>query len=272
MSKYKQSAKLVYAQKRKQKQTARLKTTTAKAKGKQRPTVTAPKVATKLEAKEKPAERETSLLGTRKATLHFEGKGNVSVSANVRYETEKVDPLVKTKYVADGVEVHKRFVGPPKEEKWLDDSGKEHDKAHVELMQELPDGKLVPIKVGKTEDIDVEPVPKEVMGDFHPYSHLEVWGEKEKDEEGLRKAARNLMTERQVGAIKRFSHGVGGKVYVGFLYPVLSKDGKSFTMEVMLSENRRKRRRWMPAERMEGKGEREYGKPIVPDIIGGEKT
>lgn len=266
--KYKQTAKLAYAQKRRPRQTAK---SMAKQRGKQRPSPAA-KAAAKLEAKEKPVERETSLLGTRKATLHFEGGKGVSVSANVRYETEKVDPLIKTKYMADGVEVHRRYVGPPKEEKWLDDSGKEHDKAHVELMQELPDGKLVPIKVEKTEDIDVEPVPKEVMGDFHPYSHLEVWGEKEKDEEGLRKVARNLITEGKVGAIKRFSHGVGGKVYVGFLYPVLSKDGKSFTVEVMLSENRRKRRRWMPAERLEGKAEREYGKPIVPDIIGGEKT
>jgi len=243
-------------------------------KGKQRlASAPTPKTTVRLETKEKPSEKETSLLGTRKATLHFEGEGNVSVSAKVRYETEKVNPLVKTQLMADGVQVYKRYVGPPKEEKYLDDQGKEHDKDHVELMQVLPNGKLKPLEVSRTEDLNVEPIPKAVMNDWHPYSHLEIWGEKEGDDESLRKVARNLMTKGEVGAIKKFSHGVGGgKFYVGFLYPVFSKDGKSFTMEVMLSENRRKRRRWMSAEKVKGgKSDREYGEPVIPDMLGDEK-
>jgi len=232
--------------------------------------VPVPKAAPVLPAA-KPPEKETSLLGTRKATVHYEGENTgLEISAHVRYETEKVSPLVKTELVADGVQVYKRYIGPPKEEKYLDDNGKEHDKSHVEVMQVLPDGKLRPLDVSRTDDLTIEPVPKSSMNDWHPYSHLEIWGEKGGDDEGLRKIARELVTKGEVGVIKKFSHGVGGKFYVGFLYPVFSKDGKSFTMEVMLSENKRKRRRWMPAERVKGgAADREYGQPVIPDMFGG---
>ena len=71
-----------------------------------------------------------------------------------------------------------------------------------------------------------------------------MWGESDSDDDGLRKTVYDLMKNGKIGAIKEFSHGYG-KVYVGFMKPVLSKDGKHFGVEIMLSENRRKRRRLM---------------------------
>ena len=153
----------------------------------------------------------------RKATLHFKNEG-LSITAKVRYESEKVDPLIKTVNVADGKTVYKRYVGPAKKLVWLDDEGKEHDAKKVQTMQQLDDGKLVPIKITQTKDIKVEPVPEKVMNEFHPYSFLEVWGEGEEDNESLRELAFNLETKGQVGAVKKFSRGYG-KMYIGFVNP-----------------------------------------------------
>lgn len=208
---------------------------------------------------------KSDLLGTRTATVRYR-QGGVSLTAKVRYETEKVNPLIKTVYVADGVEVHKKFIGPPKEEKWMDDKGKEHKKEKVEQMQVLPDGKWKPIQITKTDDLDLEPSPKEIIQEFHPHSYIEMFGSDDKEDVTLQKMARNMVVTGKVGAIKKFSHG-GGKMYVGFLYPVLSKDGKSFTMEVMLSENRRRRRRWMAVQ--EGTAEPKKGekkKDLTPEV------
>ncbi len=194
-----------------------------------------------------PPERELSLLGTRKAALSFNAEG-ISVNAKVRYETERVDPLIKTAYFAKGEEVQKRYIGPKKRLAWIGrDSGKEYDRHAVQQMQQTPDGSWKPIKITKTERIQVEPIPKDVMKEFHPYSFLEVWGEGDQDEEGLRKTAMWLIKHGAIGGIKEFSHGKE-KVYIGFLYPVLSQDGSHFTIELMLSENKKRRRRWMPAE------------------------
>ena len=207
---------------------------------------------------------KSELLGTRTATVRYR-QGSVSLTAKVRYETEKVDSLIKTISVADGVQVHKKFIGPPKEEKWLDDNGKEHDKSKVQLMQVLPDGKWKPIKIEKTDDIELEPVAKETVQEFHPYSYIEMFGSDTKEDSTLQRMAKDMVMTGKIGAIKKFSHGVGGKVYVGFLYPVLSKDGKSFTVEVMLSENRRRRRRWMAVQESETKG-KEKTKDSSPEV------
>ena len=207
---------------------------------------------------------KSELLGTRTATIRYR-QGGVSLTAKVRYETEKVDPLIKTCYVADGVEVHKKFIGPPKEEKWMDDKGKEHDKTKVEQMQVLPDGKWKPIHIEKTDDIDLEPAPKEIIQEFHPHSYVEMFGSDTKEDVTLQKMAQDMVVTGKVGAIKKFSHG-GGKLYVGFLYPVLSKDGKSFTMEVMLSENRRRRRRWMAVQEGTGEGKTKGKKDLSPEV------
>ena len=201
----------------------------------------------------------------RKATLHFKGLG-LNIKANVRYETEKVDPLIKTVYVADGKIVQKKFIGPKKRVAWVDEEGKEHDKSKVQLMQQLPDGRLIPIKITKTKDIEVEPVPAKVMEEFHPYSFLEIWGEDEGDVDALRELAFQLKTKGMVGAVKKFSHGYG-KVYVGFIKPVVSKDGKYFVLEMMLSENKKKRRRWMPTEKALTRTKKPKAQePVVPEL------
>lgn len=202
----------------------------------------------------------------RKATLHFKD-GGLSVTAKIRYETEKVDPLIKTVQVSDGKKVQKRYIGPKKRVAYVDEEGKEHNAKDVQTMQELDDGRLIPIKIEKTKDIKVDPVPAKVAEDFHPYSFLELWGEDEGDVEGLREVAFQLKTKGQVGAVKQFSHGYG-KMYVGFLKPVMSSDGKHFGLELMLSENKKQRRRWMPTELGEAEAEKkpQAQKPVVPDL------
>ncbi len=74
------------------------------------------------------------------------------------------------------------------------------------------------------------------------------------------------MKSGKVGAIKEFSHGYG-KMYVGFLKPIMSKDGKQFGVEIMLSENRRRRRRWMLAEPDTSQKAQKAQKPIVPQLF-----
>jgi len=69
-----------------------------------------------------------------------------------------------------------------------------------------------------------------------------------------------------VGAVKKFSHGYG-KVYVGFIKPVVSKDGKYFVLEMMLSENKKKRRRWMPTEKALTRTKKPKAQePVVPEL------
>jgi len=198
--------------------------------------------------KEVEKEEEVEVLGKgQPATLHYNGD-TVKITTKIRYETMKTEPLIKTVHMADGKVVFKRFVGPAKQEVWVDDTGKEHDKNKVELVQQLKDGSFVPVVISKTKDINVEPVDPRVMDEFQPYSFIEVWGEDEGGEDALRDFAFDLVKNKKIGAVEKFSHGFG-KVYVGFIRPVLSKDGKSFTVEMTVSENKKKHRRWMVAEK-----------------------
>ena len=49
-----------------------------------------------------------------KAKLSYDGDG-VKVSADIRYETEKTDPLIQIKHIGSkGEIVHREFVGPAK--------------------------------------------------------------------------------------------------------------------------------------------------------------
>jgi hypothetical protein len=210
-------------------------------------------------------EAEAPLGKGRKATLRFKGFG-LNIKANVRYETEKVDPLIKTAYVADGKIVTKKFIGPKKRVAWVDEDGKEHDKSKVQQVQILKDGRMIPIKIEKTKVIEVEAVPAKVMDEFHPYSFLEVWGEDDEDVDAIRDLAFELKTRGMIGAVKKFSHGYG-KIYVGFLKPIISKDGKHFVFEIMLSENKKKWRRWMPTEKALTKARKQKAaEPEVPDL------
>jgi hypothetical protein len=117
--------------------------------------------------------------------------------------------------------------------------------------------------VAKTKEIKVEPVDADVPQNFLPYSFLEVWGESDSDADGLRKMGADLMKTGKVGAIKEFSHGYG-KMYVGFLRPIMNKDGSKFGIEIMLAENKRSRRRWMPAEA--GPSTQKANKPVTPQL------
>ena len=73
------------------------------------------------------------------------------------------------------------------------------------------------------------------------------------------------MKNGKIGAIKEFSHGYG-KMYVGFLKPIMSKDGTKFGVEIMLAENRRQRRRWMLAEDAGVKKAKAKAAPAVPSL------
>jgi len=196
------------------------------------------------------------------ATLHYKGE-TVKVSAKIRYETMKTEPLIKTVHMADGKVVFKRFVGPAKQEVWVDDEGKEHDKKDVKIMQQRDDGSFAPIEISKTKDITVEPVDPKVVDAFQPYSFIEVWGEDDTADDSIREFAFDLIKNKQVGAIKKFSHGFG-KVYVGFVRPILAEDGKSFTIEITLSENKKTFRRWTPAEPSKRKVKAE--EPEIPQL------
>ena len=260
---YKKGSKQQYALERK-KVLGKVESKLKKAGKKAAPSKAAPSVApaqvTAQTAQAKP------LPPGRKATLHFKD-GGLSVTAKVRYETEKVDPLIKTVLVADGKKVQKQYIGPAKRLAYVDGEGKEHNAKDVQTMQELDDGRLIPIKVEKTKDIKVDPVPAKVAEEFHPYSFLEIWGEDEGDVEGLRDVAFQLKTKGQVGAVKQFSHGYG-KMYVGFIKPVISSDGKHFGLELMLSENKKQRRRWMATELGEAEAEKKpkAQAPVVPEL------
>ena len=260
MPSYRKGSKQQYAVKRKKvlsKVEAKLKKKTKTSK-----TKTAKLSLPKAEKAESEA-AASSLKGGRKATLRFKGFG-LNIKANVRYETEKVDPLIKTAYVADGKIVTKKFIGPKKRVAWVDEDGKEHDKSKVQQVQILDDGSMVPIKIEKTKVLDVEAVPAKVMDEFHPYSFLEVWGQDDEDVDALRDLAFELKSKGMVGAVRKFSHGYG-KLYVGFIKPVLSKDGKSFVLEMMLSENKKKHRRWMPTEKAL-KAKKKAEEPKVPQL------
>jgi len=223
-----------------------------------------PKPLVTTVAKEEKKEELEALGKGQPATLHYKGE-SVKVSAKIRYETMKTEPLVKTLHMADGKIVHMKYIGPQKQLVWVDDEGKEHDKKDVKLVQQLKDGSFVPVVISKTKDINVEPVDPRVMEDFQPYSFIEIWGEDEGSEDALRDFAYDLVKNKKIGAVEKFSHGFG-KVYVGFMRPVINKDGKTFTVEMMVSENKKKHRRWMVAEKGFAEKKKKPEEPEIPKM------
>ncbi len=104
-----------------------------------------------------------------KAKLSYDSNG-VKVTADVRYETEKTDPLIKIKNIGPKGEIlHREFGGPAKVEKWFDENGNEVAKADVQTAQVMPDGTLQPVVISKTKEIKVEPVDADVPQNFLPY-------------------------------------------------------------------------------------------------------
>lgn len=199
---------------------------------------------------------ETSLR-SKKAELHF-SMGKLNIDCNVRWETEKVEPMVKIGYFVGDTPVFKRYEGPKKTVVWRDVKGKHYNKAEIRQKQMFPDGKtmdITPIK--QTKNIVAEAVDKDVMNEFLPAGYVEMWAEKARDQQDLQKMALELVQKGKVAAVSKFARSVGTKVYVGFIYPVLNPDTDEFTMEMMISENIRRRRRWMSSKSIELKREAE---------------
>ncbi len=192
--------------------------------------------------------------GGRKAHLTFsmEIDGETfSISTDVRWETMKANKLVETEYrTPDDKVVKKRYLGPSKRAAWVDEDGDERVSADVQLGQLLPDGSWEPIDpFTATKDIDAEPRPKEIMDKFLPNSFLEIWGDTTESQRELREFARKLYFEGKVAAVRQFVKSKGTKAYVGFIKPVQDPDDDEvFGLEMMVSESRRNRRRWMPVE------------------------
>ena len=199
--------------------------------------------------------------GGRKAHLTFsmEVDGEIfTVDTDVRWETMKADKLVNTEHrTPDGKLVSKRYIGPKKRAAWIDEDGDERNAADVQLGQILPDGSWEPIDpFTATKEIEAEPRPKELMDSFLPNSFLEVWADNTEGQKQLRELARKLHFSGKVAAVRQFVKSKGTKAYVGFIKPVHDPDhdpndpdhDEVFGLEMMVSESRRKRRRWMPAE------------------------
>jgi len=257
---YNKKSKKGYQQKiRRQKLLTKVEKAQKKRPRKRPPSAVAPAVTGK-------AAPARALPAGKKITLHYK-HGKTKVTAKVRYETLKVERLVNTALVADGVVVHKRYLGPKKREAYLDDQGKEHAKADVQTMQVLPDGKMKAITAKRTDEIEITPVDPRVAEEFHPHSTIEVWGDSDSDDDGCREIAWDLKSNNKVGAIKAFSHGKG-KFYVGFMKPILHEDGKKFGLDIMLSENRVKRRRWMLTEAGQAAYKRpKIAEPEIPELF-----
>jgi len=212
-------------------------------------------------------------LGGRKARLSLSMEtedGVINVDTDIRWETMKTEPLIKTEYrTADGVLVFKRYLGPKKRLAYVDVDGKERDPGEVLLVQVMPDGERREIKpFTATKKIKAEALGKQVVNEFLPHSYLELWADSTEGQEQLRRLAWYLLKTGKVAAVEKFVKAKGRKAYVGFIYPVTDPDHpEEFGLEMMVSENRRRRRRWMPSEPAEvGDEEEEEEEAEVPKL------
>lgn len=184
----------------------------------------------------------------KKANLHVT-INNAEYDIPIRWETEKVDPLIKVGLFVGDTPIFKRYEGAKKTLVWIDAAGKHYDPADVVQKQILKSGKLKEIpKITQTKEITAKPIAKGVMNDFAPEDHVEIWAEQARDMDELRKLAFDLLKGNKVAAVQRFARSAGRKMYVGFIYPVLKPGTDEFTVEMMIAQNKRNRRRWMSAE------------------------
>ncbi|MBC8224025.1 hypothetical protein H8E65_05510 [Candidatus Bathyarchaeota archaeon] len=197
-----------------------------------------------------------------------------TVDTDVRWETMKADKLVNTESrTPDGKVVNMKYLGPSKRAAWVDEDGDERVSADVQLGQLLPDGSWEPIDPFQmTKEIEAEPRSKEIMDSFLPDSFLEVWGDSTESQSQLRELARNLYLSGKVAAVRQFVKRKGTKAYVGFIKPVHDpEDEDVFGLEMMVSENRRTRRRWMPVDDIPvldpAKQEKTGKKAKVPELF-----
>ena len=176
-----------------------------------------------------------------KAKFYFDYEGT-KVVTDVRYETIKISPLIKTiNKTVDGKIVRWGRIGPPGRMGYVDENGNEIPKDLVRTYQILPDGteqQITPFP--KTSEIKpYKYVDMNTLNDFLPSAYVVVWGGPE-----LKLIADKLKQDGKAGVVK-FSHG-GFKAYHGFIYPAY-KNGK-FAMEIMLTEGAKVHDRWMSTE------------------------
>ena len=207
-------------------------------------------------------------------TMEDENGEVFTVDTVIRWETMKPERLVQTESrTPDGKVVSKRYIGPAKRAAWIDEDGDERVSADVQLGQLLPDGSWEPIDPFQmTKEIEAEPRSKEIMDSFLPDSFLEVWGDSTDSQSQLRELARNLYLSGKVAAVRQFVKAKGTKAYVGFIRPVHDpEDEDVFGLEMMVSENRRVRRRWMPVDDIPvldpAKQEKTGKKATVPELF-----
>jgi len=236
-------------------------------------------ITAKSQAKKKVVIRKVSKAefeGGKIATLKMEmttEDGKLKIDAPIRWETQKVEKLVKTEQRStDDLLVKVKYIGPKKRKALVDSNGKERSKDEVGLFQILPDGtrqEITPFKQSKS--IKAEGRDKAIMKEFLPAAFIEVWADSTEGQKQLRTLAWYLLRGDKVAAVRSFARATGAKAYVGFIYPVLSPDGKTFGMEMMISENRRERKRWMPSEPTEVVDADEADDEFtadVPDLFG----
>jgi hypothetical protein len=213
--------------------------------------------------------------GGKKANLKLSMKtedGVLNIDTEIRWESQKTERLVQTEYrTTDGVLCYKKYVGGVSGKlKYVDVDGKIRDQSEVILVQVLPDGSRKEIDpFSQSKEIKAEARKKEIVNAFLPDSYLEIWADSTEGQRQLRRLAWYLLRNGEVAAVRQFAKAKGTKAYVGFIYPVLGPDGKTFGLEMMVSENRRDRKRWMPsepAEVVEAEEESEEVKPEVPEL------
>ena len=199
--------------------------------------------------------------------------GVIDIDTDIRWETQKVEKLVQTEYrTTEGVLCFKKYVGgTPGKLSFVDVDGKIRKDDEVLLVQVLPDGSRKEIDpFTQSKAIKAEARNKEMMNSFLPESYLEIWADNTEGQRQLRKLAWYMIKSGKVAAVREFAKAKGAKAYVGFIYPVLGPDGKTFGLEMMCSENRRERKRWMPsepAEVVEPEKEKKEVKAEVPDLF-----
>ncbi|RLF98117.1 MAG: hypothetical protein DRN49_06435 [Thaumarchaeota archaeon] len=221
-----------------------------------------------VKAREKPKRvSPDKWAGGRKATLIYRDE-ELEIQAAIRWETEKVEPLVKVEYRSpEGKLVERRYIGPKKRLAWVDEDGREWKPEDIQPFQVLPDGTRKPIKLFEpSKKITAEPKPKELMDEFMPAGYVEIWSDSTEGQAALRRLAWKLMRESRVAAVKKFVKAKGAKAYVGFIYPVLNEKG-DFTLAMMIAENCRRRRRWMPAEPVEVGEPEEFEEAELPEVF-----
>ena len=243
--------------------------------GKTKPIVARSPQASKIVKRYKKEEWADAFSGGRRAQLNFsmtlDDGGEIAINCPIRWETMKVGKLVETEYrTANGDLCQRKLIGGGGGHfGYINQAnGQEVPDSDVILCQVKPDGSREEIKpFDASTEVKAEARDKELMHQFLPDSYLEIWSDDPKGQEDLRQLAWQLLQTGKVAAVKKFVKAKGTKAYIGFLYPVVGDDD-TFGLEMMVSENRLERKRWMPAGPVAVEDdEKSEGEAEVPDVL-----